>query len=288
MSTPTPLLVDRDGPVARLTLNRPDMRNAFDETLIAALTTAVREAADDPAVRVLLLTGAGKAFCAGGDLNWMRRMATLTDADNRADADRLARMLRAIWSCPKPVVAAVNGDAYAGGMGLVAACDVAIAADHAQFCLSETRLGLLPATISPYVIRAMGERAANRYFLTAERFDAAAAYRMGLLHGVVPLARLQDEADAVCRALCDNGPQAVQASKRLVRDFAGRPLDDALVADKHHIGPCVRRSPGRRHCVPGKAPAGLARVLRQGGAARPRRGEHGKQDAPPRPGEYPG
>ncbi|CAB3847757.1 enoyl-CoA hydratase/isomerase family protein [Achromobacter ruhlandii] len=249
MSTPTPLLVDRDGPVARLTLNRPDMRNAFDETLIAALTTAVREAADDPAVRVLLLTGAGKAFCAGGDLNWMRRMATLTDADNRADADRLARMLRAIWSCPKPVVAAVNGDAYAGGMGLVAACDVAIAADHAQFCLSETRLGLLPATISPYVIRAMGERAANRYFLTAERFDAAAAYRMGLLHGVVPLARLQDEADAVCRALCDNGPQAVQASKRLVRDFAGRPLDDALVADSVERIAAVRASDEAREGV---------------------------------------
>ena len=149
MTPNAPLDLALDGPIARLTLNRPDMRNAFDETLIAALTAAVREAADDPAVRVLLLTGAGKAFCAGGDLNWMRKMATLTDAENRADAAKLARMLHAIWSCPKPVVACVNGDAYAGGMGLVSACDIAIAADSAHFCLSETRLGLLPATISP-------------------------------------------------------------------------------------------------------------------------------------------
>jgi methylglutaconyl-CoA hydratase len=249
MTPDSPLLETRDGPIAHLTLNRPDLRNAFDETLIAALTAAVRAAADDPAVRVLLLTGAGKAFCAGGDLNWMRKMGTLTDADNRADAARLAEMLRVIWTCPKPVVAAVNGDAYAGGLGLVAACDVAIAADHAQFCLSEARLGLLPATISPYVIRALGERAANRYCLTAERFDAAAAYRMGLLHGVAPAAQLQDEAEAVCRALCDNGPQAVQASKRLVRDFAGQPLDAALIADSVERIATVRGSDDAREGV---------------------------------------
>ncbi len=231
MTTPAPLDIAHDGPIARLTLNRPDMRNAFDDTLIAALTGAVQAAVDDPAVRVLLLTGAGKAFCAGGDLNWMRKMATLTDAENRADAAKLARMLHAIWSCPKPVVACVNGDAYAGGMGLVSACDIAIAADSAHFCLSETRLGLLPATISPYVLRAMGERAANRYFLTAERFDAATAFRLGLVHDVAPLADLAQRAEALCLALCDNGPGAVQASKRLVRDFAGREIDAALIAD---------------------------------------------------------
>jgi len=231
MTTPAPLDVAHDGPIARLTLNRPEMRNAFDDTLIAALTGAVRAAVDDPAVRVLLLTGAGKAFCAGGDLNWMRKMATLTDAENRADAAKLARMLHAVWSCPKPVVACVNGDAYAGGMGLMSACDIAIAADSAHFCLSETRLGLLPATISPYVIRAMGERAANRYFLTAERFDAAAAFRMGLVHEVVPLDRLRVAAEAICHALADNGPAAVRASKRLVRDFAGQEIDAALIAD---------------------------------------------------------
>ncbi|MCY1519851.1 1,4-dihydroxy-2-naphthoyl-CoA synthase [compost metagenome] len=231
MTMQAPLDVARDGAIARLTLNRPDMRNAFDEELIASLTDAVRAAADDAQVRVLLLTGAGKAFCAGGDLNWMRKMATLTDAANREDAGRLAGMLHAIWSCPKPVVASVNGDAYAGGMGLLSACDIAIAADHAHFCLSETRLGLLPATISPYVIRAMGERAANRYFLTAERFDAATALRLGLVHQVVPPERLAEETVAVCRALCANGPGAVQASKRLVRDFAGRPIDAALIAD---------------------------------------------------------
>ncbi len=231
MTPNTPLDVALDGAIARLTLNRPDMRNAFDDTLIAALTAAVRSAADDPKVRVLLLTGAGKAFCAGGDLNWMRKMGTLTAADNRQDATRLADMLNAVWTCPKPVVACVNGDAYAGGMGLVAACDIAVAADSAHFCLSETRLGLLPATISPYVIRAMGERAANRYFLTAERFDAATALRLGLVHEVVPAAQALEAAEALCRTLCANGPGAVQASKRLVRDFAGQPLDAALIAD---------------------------------------------------------
>ncbi|QVQ28987.1 enoyl-CoA hydratase/isomerase family protein [Achromobacter deleyi] len=231
MTLNAPLDLALDGPIARLTLNRPEMRNAFDDTLIAALTAAVKEAAAAPQVRVLLLTGAGKAFCAGGDLNWMRKMATLTDAENRADATRLADMLHAIWACPKPVVACVNGDAYAGGMGLVAACDIAVAADTAHFCLSETRLGLLPATISPYVIRAMGERAANRYFLTAERFDAATALRLGLLHEVTPPAQLHDTAEAICRTLCANGPGAVQASKRLVRDFAGRPMDAGLIAD---------------------------------------------------------
>lgn len=231
MTLHAPLDVAHDGAIVRLTLNRPDMRNAFDETLIAALTSAVRQAAQDSRVRVLLLTGAGKAFCAGGDLNWMRKMATHTDADNRADATRLADMLHTIWSCPKPVVACVNGDAYAGGMGLLSACDIAIAAESAHFCLSETRLGLLPATISPYVIRAMGERAANRYFLTAERFDAATALRLGLLHDVVPAEALHDATDAICRTLCANGPDAVQASKRLVRDFAGQTIDAALIAD---------------------------------------------------------
>jgi len=231
MTPNTPLDVALDGAIARLTLNRPDMRNAFDDTLIAALTAAVRSAADDPKVRVLLLTVAGKAFCTGGDLNWMRKMGTLTAADNRQDATRLADMLNAVWTCPKPVVACVNGDAYAGGMGLAAACDIAVAADSAHFCLSETRLGLLPATISPYVIRAMGERAANRYFLTAERFDAATALRLGLVHEVVPAAQALEAAEALCRTLCANGPGAVQASKRLVRDFAGQPLDAALIAD---------------------------------------------------------
>jgi len=231
MTLNAPLDLALDGPIARLTLNRPDMRNAFDDSLIAALTAAVKTASDAPDVRVLLLTGAGKAFCAGGDLTWMRKMGTLTAAENRNDATRLADMLQAVWACPKPVVACVNGDAYAGGMGLVAACDIAIAADSAHFCLSETRLGLLPATISPYVIRAMGERAANRYFLTAERFDAATALRLGLVHDVAPAEQLKEAVDALCRTLCANGPGAVQASKRLVRDFAGKPLDAALIAD---------------------------------------------------------
>lgn len=249
MTMQAPLDVARDGAIARLTLNRPDMRNAFDDALIAALTAAVRQAAEDPDVRALLLTGAGKAFCAGGDLNWMGKMATLTDAENRADAAKLAGMLHAIWSCPKPIVAAVNGDAYAGGMGLLAACDIAIAADHAHFCLSETRLGLLPATISPYVIRAMGERAANRYFLTAERFDASTALRLGLVHQVVPGDDLAAQAGALCRGLCANGPGAVQASKRLVRDFAGQPIDAALIADTVERIAAIRSSGEAREGV---------------------------------------
>ncbi|WP_251864058.1 enoyl-CoA hydratase/isomerase family protein [Achromobacter sp. Marseille-Q4962] len=244
-----PLIVVREGPVARLTLNRPDVRNAFDETLIAALTQAVRQAADDEAVRVLLLTGAGKAFCAGGDLNWMRQMGSLTPQQNREDAARLADMLHAVWSCPKPVVAAVNGDAYAGGMGLAAACDIAIAADSAHFCLSEARLGLLPATISPYVLRAIGERAASRYFLTAERFDAGTALRLGLVHETCPAEALAERAEAVCRALCGNGPQAVRASKRLLRDVAGRAIDGALIADTVERIAAIRESAEAREGV---------------------------------------
>lgn len=165
--------VTDDGRVATVTLARPDVRNAFNETMIAELTTAFDRIDAQPSLRAVVLAARGPAFCAGADLNWMKKMAGFSDDENRADARRLARMLDAIYRCAKPVIARVHGDAYAGGVGLVAACDIALAAEDVKFCLSEARLGLIPATIAPYVVRAMGERAARRYFATAEAFDCA-------------------------------------------------------------------------------------------------------------------
>ncbi|WP_070249941.1 enoyl-CoA hydratase/isomerase family protein, partial [Duganella phyllosphaerae] len=179
------LTVARAGQVATVTLNRPDVRNAFNETTIAELTQAFAALGADQSLRAIVLAANGPAFCAGADLNWMKKMAGYTHAENHADALQLATMLRTIYACPQPVVARVQGDCYAGGMGLVAACDIVVAVDTAQFCLSEVRLGLIPATIAPYVIKAMGEQASRRYFLTAERFTAATALRIGFAHEVV-------------------------------------------------------------------------------------------------------
>ncbi|MFL6692397.1 MAG: enoyl-CoA hydratase-related protein, partial [Ramlibacter sp.] len=167
------LLLATTGGVTTVTLNRPDVRNAFNDEVIAELTAVFLELGKRPEVRCVVLAGSGTAFCAGADLNWMKRMAGYTREENLEDAGGLARMLEVIYACPKPTIARVQGDVYAGGTGLVAACDIAVAVDTAQFCLSETRLGLIPATISPYVIRAMGARAAHRWFLSAERFSAA-------------------------------------------------------------------------------------------------------------------
>ena len=161
--------------VATVTLTRPDVRNAFNDEVIAELMRAFTHLGQQADVRAIVLAADGKAFCAGADLNWMKRMADYTREENVADAAKLAEMLRVIAACPKPTIARVQGDVYAGGMGLVAACDMAVAVDGAGFCLSEVKIGLIPATISPYVIRAMGARASQRYFLTAERFDAAEA-----------------------------------------------------------------------------------------------------------------
>jgi methylglutaconyl-CoA hydratase len=217
--------------VGTVTLNRPDVRNAFNETAIAEITQAFRELGAVDSIRAIILAARGPAFCAGADLNWMKKMAGYTHDENRADAAQLAEMLRVIHDCPKPVVAKVQGDCYAGGMGLVAACDIAIAAEKANFCLSEVRLGLIPATISPYVIKAMGENAARRYFLTAERFSAQEAYRVGFVHQVVADDALDAAVDEIVSALAGNSPNAVREAKRLVRDVAGAPVTDALVAD---------------------------------------------------------
>ncbi len=225
----------QDG-VARVTLNRPELRNAFNDELIAQLTQTFATLGQNPAVRCIVLGAAGPAFCAGADLNWMRRMADYTREQNLADAALLAEMLRTIHACPKPVVARVQGDVYAGGMGLVAVCDMAVSVDTAQYCLSEVKLGLVPATISPYVIRAMGVRAAQRYFLTAERFDAAQALGMGFIHAVVPAEGLDAAVNAWAQALCAASPDAVRECKLLLQDVAGRDIDAELIA---HTVRCI-------------------------------------------------
>ena len=214
--------------VAEVWLNRPDMRNAFNEGVIAELHAAFNAFAADGDLRAIVLGGRGKAFCAGADLAWMRAMAGFDWERNRADAQALADMLWSIWRCPVPVVGRVHGDCYAGGVGLAAVCDVLVAAEGASFCLSEAKLGLLPGTISPYVIRAMGEQASRRYFVTAERFSATQAAAMGFVHEVVAPDALDAKVAQIVATLVANGPMATRACKQLVQDVAGRPLDSTL------------------------------------------------------------
>jgi methylglutaconyl-CoA hydratase len=225
------LKISRQGPVAHVRLARPDVRNAFNDAVIAELTRTFGTLEADASVRAVVLGGEGKAFCAGADLAWMRAMADYTWEQNRADAQALADMLWTIYRCPLPVVARVHGDCYAGGVGLAAACDIIVAAEGAHFCLSEARLGLLPATIGPYVVRAMGEQAARRYFVTAERFDARVAHALGFVHEVVAPDALDAKVDEIVAALAANGPMAVKACKRLVQDVAGQPITEALRAE---------------------------------------------------------
>jgi methylglutaconyl-CoA hydratase len=215
---------------ATVTLNRPDVRNAFNDEVIAELTQAFTELGARDDVRCIVLAAEGAAFCAGADLNWMRRMADYSRDENLADAGKLAEMLRVIYECPKPTVARIQGDAIAGGMGLVAACDVAISVDTANFCLSEVKLGLVPATISPYVIRAMGARAAHRYFLTAERFSAQEALRIGFVHEVVSSVQLDAKVDEITQTLVKNSPSAVKVCKKLLHEVAGREIRQPLIA----------------------------------------------------------
>ncbi len=220
-----------EGAVARIALTQPEVRNAFSDEVIADITAAFSEVGARSEVRAVVLAAEGPAFCAGANLNWMRRMADYTRAENVADAAKLAEMLRVIYECPKPTIARVQGDVYAGGMGLVAACDIAVAVDTAGFCLSEVKLGLIPATISPYVIRAMGARAAHRYFLTAERFGAAEALRIGFVHEVVVADQLDAKVGEWLKALTSASPNAVRACKRLVLDVADREINAQLIAD---------------------------------------------------------
>ncbi len=223
-------VIDRES-VRLVGLARPDVHNAFDETMIAELTACLGAAGADPAVRAIVLHGAGKSFCAGADLDWMRRMAGYGRAENLADANALAALLRTLAECPKPTIARVHGPAYGGGVGVVACCDIAIGSHDAVFALSEAKLGLVPATISPYVLAAIGERQARRYFLTAERFDAAEAFRIGLLHDIVTAGQLDTRVNEMLGALLVCGPDAQREAKALIRAVANRPVDDALVAD---------------------------------------------------------
>ncbi|PUA17973.1 enoyl-CoA hydratase/isomerase family protein [Glaciimonas sp. PCH181] len=215
--------------VATITLNRPDVRNAFNQTTIAEITRAFTELGAAPEIRAIVLAANGTAFCAGGDLNWMKAMADYTPEENRTDAGQLAAMLQTIYNCPKPVIARVQGDCYAGGLGLVTACDIVVAVEEAHFCLSEVRIGLIPATISPYVIKSIGESAARRYFITAERFSATTAQRLGLVHELVTPETLDATVNTLLKALLAASPDAVTDAKRLVRDIAGQPLNAALI-----------------------------------------------------------
>lgn len=222
----TRLEVTREGGVARVTLARPEVRNAFDEVMIAELTRAFLSFATAVETRVVILSGAGPTFCAGADVEWMRRAGNWSKLENETDAQRMAGMLRAIDQCPRPVIAVVHGAAIGGGVGLIAASDVAIAADDAVFSLAEVKLGILPAVISPYVLRAIGPRQARRWFLTGERFGAAEALRIGLVHETAASAELDAAADRMVEKLLTSAPDAVGEAKRLIAQVAGRsPVD---------------------------------------------------------------
>jgi len=243
------LLVEKKEGVARITLNRPEVRNAFDDALIASLKNCFSELEADKSTRVVVLAGNGPAFCAGADLNWMKRMAGYGYEENLADARSLADMLAALDRLPKPTIARVHGPAFAGGTGLVAACDIAIGTPQAKFCFSEAKLGLSPATISPYVMRAIGERAARRYFLTAEVFDAAEACRIGLLSACVSSDQLDSSVQEVIKNLRAGGSEAHSKIKELIRAVAGRAVDAALVADTARRIAEIRVSPEGREGI---------------------------------------
>ena len=226
------VLSEIDGPIGIVTLNNPDKHNAFDDAVIAELTAAFRSIDANASVRVVVLSAVGKSFSAGADLNWMKRMAGYSQEENLRDAMALAELMRTLHGMSKPTIARVQGAAYGGGVGLVACCDIAVGTLNAAFSLSEAKLGLIPAVISPYVIAAIGERAAHRYFLTAERFDAGEAYRLGLLH---ELAQSDDEMDDKINdcttALLGCSPNAITEGKRLIAAVAKRPIDEDVVTD---------------------------------------------------------
>lgn len=244
------LAVEVQGPVGLVTLNRPDRHNAFDDALIADLTHALRDMEADDAVRVVVLAGAGKSFSAGADLNWMKRMAGFSKEENQRDAMGLGALMRTLAHLRKPTIARVHGAAYGGGVGLVACCDIAVATQEATFSLSEVKLGLIPAVISPYVIAAIGERQARRYFITGERFDAGQAWRLGLVHELA-----MDEADmdqrlgVIVTALLTAGPVAIREAKELVRAVASKPVMSELIQDTAERIARVRSSPEGREGV---------------------------------------
>jgi methylglutaconyl-CoA hydratase len=222
--------IQRGQGVAVLWLARPELRNAFDENMIGEVVAALDALERDPAVRAVVLAGRGKAFCAGADLDWMKRMKGMSREENREDALRFAKMLNRIYTLGKPTVARVHGAAYAGGIGLLAACDIAVASNETEFCLSEVKLGLAPATISPYVVAAMGERAARRYCVTAERFTAAEAYRIGLVQELALPDELDAKVNAILGELVQGAPAAQAQAKEMLRAVAGATIGPELIA----------------------------------------------------------
>jgi len=231
MSPPCVLTDIGSNGVATITFDRPALHNAIDEAVIAEFKAGLRRVAEDPAARVVVIAGNGKSFCAGADLNWMKRMATTRFEDNHRDALALAQMLQTLYTLPKPTIARVHGAAYAGGLGLIAACDIALAAQDAEFCVAEVKIGLAPATIGPYLVRAIGERQARRYFLSAEVFNAAEAYRIGLVHEIVPAAELDASINQLLGFLVRGGPKAQGATKELIRAVADAPITPDLLSD---------------------------------------------------------
>jgi methylglutaconyl-CoA hydratase len=231
MTEPNHLVATDARGVATVTLNRPQIHNAFDDLLIADLTRTLQALEADAAVRLVVLTGAGKSFSAGGDLGWMRRMADYSEAENLKDARGLATLMRTLDRLAKPTIALIQGPAFAGGCGLVACCDIAIAVDTASFALTETRIGLIPAVIGPYVLNAIGERASRRYFLTAERFEAKEALRIGLVHEVVPAAELAATGEKIVATLLGCGPSALREVKSFIRRIAHGAIDDAMIEE---------------------------------------------------------
>jgi methylglutaconyl-CoA hydratase len=247
----TPLFlesVDERG-VARLTLTRTDVHNAFNDQLIAELTTALKGLEGDPRVRIVVLAAEGKSFSAGADLNWMKAMAGYSHEENLRDAEALAGLMQTLNGLAKPTLALVQGPAYGGGVGLIACCDMVIAASTAHFCLSEVKLGIIPAVISPYVVAAIGLRAARRYLLTAERFSAEEALEMGLIHDLVPVELLEAQSERVIAQLLICGPEAQRECKELIFSVANRPFDDALLRETAERIARVRASPEGREGV---------------------------------------
>ncbi len=222
--------IDERG-VASLILNRPDVHNAFDDVLIGRLSETLDELAGDDHVRVVKVIGRGKSFSAGADLNWMRRMAEYSEEENLQDARKVAHMFHKLARFPRPTLAIVHGNAFGGGVGLIACCDIAVASVDTRFSLSEVKLGLIPATISPFVIEAVGARQARRLFLSAERFDASAAMGFGLIHKISPGDRLDECADVFVSQLLENSPHAMAAAKELVSTVANRPIDETVLTD---------------------------------------------------------
>ena len=222
------ILTSREGPVLRLTLNRPDVRNAFDEELIAALTSAAAEAADDHALRAVVLAGSGKTFCAGADIGWMSKAIAYTQRENLSDAEDLSRLLERLDTLALPLVGRVHGAALGGGVGLAAVCDIVIAAEDAVFALSEVKLGIVPAVVAPYVLRKIGVSAARELFLTGARFSAARAKEIGLVHEVVPAGDLDAAIGRRLAEILSAGPKAVGIAKALIREIAGANPRDVI------------------------------------------------------------